>query len=752
MRFLLFLCFCNISFAQSIQITGNLYFDRLDQSNLIEIYSVSKEKRTFCTKTDHLGKFSLSIELETDSLQFVINKDSTITFSTFFYGDFKEKQAFKLDLELPYHTGQKAVLYSEGEEENTDYEELHFIYDVEHCRLPRYEAIKNQTSFFYPIKEDKLWERNWYQLRAKQEDQWVHCTWYRRNNGLNFISSNHGLETPPPYEKKETSTFFVLQKQDVIYFEQSSYELGNEAKQLLHQIALRKNYSEINLIGYTDQVGEKRANDALGFYRAKAVKSFLENAGLIHTPIHILEKEDTLRNAEQKELYRKVEILYINKKIAQNKTSTLIHVKNEASAAPLILEEEANSSVIFKEIQLATGTLDILTSNTFRMVLRKKKKQAEFEYYTIWVHPGEELYINNSVSEVFFHSSDSSITRKNELNFFKAFSAFDDNFEGLFCYLPVYNNEGKDFLSVLEEIEDNRKEFASTFFLRNPVSQSFEEQVFRAFRLKTITNLLHYKRQFKSSEKVDSTATLAVINSLHENTELENFIYYLEALYLKTKLTYLDSLSEEAGFQHLVYNFSDPTRENFLFQYIYQSYGSANIAAYCKEYFKMYPNSELSGILQIEYADYLEEYKGESTSIGKPNTLFNLASQEHVTWEEILKDGKWKVIDFWATWCGGCRSDFPISKEVYGSLNLPVYYVALDHNKAAWAKISEKEGLPKEKSFFLESYRDTPIYKKYSLNAIPRYFLVNGEGKIVEDNLMRPQVSELVQQIKSYMK
>ena len=60
----------------------------------------------------------------------------------------------------------------------------------------------------------------------------------------------------------------------------------------------------------------------------------------------------------------------------------------------------------------------------------------------------------------------------------------------------------------------------------------------------------------------------------------------------------------------------------------------------------------------------------ESSLLGKPFPDFTIKDCEGNTFtlSEALKDHEAVLINFWATWCGPCRSEFPAINKVYHSL------------------------------------------------------------------------------------
>ena len=91
--------------------------------------------------------------------------------------------------------------------------------------------------------------------------------------------------------------------------------------------------------------------------------------------------------------------------------------------------------------------------------------------------------------------------------------------------------------------------------------------------------------------------------------------------------------------------------------------------------------------------------------------------------------GKVVLLDFWATWCTGCKKELPWFSEfqkTYGSKRFAVVGVSMDDD--GWNVI---------KSFLAHtqlSYRmllgDEVTAKRYGIDSLPDAFLVDRQGKI----------------------
>jgi thiol-disulfide isomerase/thioredoxin len=109
--------------------------------------------------------------------------------------------------------------------------------------------------------------------------------------------------------------------------------------------------------------------------------------------------------------------------------------------------------------------------------------------------------------------------------------------------------------------------------------------------------------------------------------------------------------------------------------------------------------------------------------------------------------GKFVYIDLWATWCGPCRAEIPFLKEVekkYHDKNIVFMSISIDKqtDMEKWKKmIKEKElgGV----QLFADNDWNSKFVQDFKVTGIPRFILIDPNGKVVNADAPRPSSPEL---------
>lgn len=108
--------------------------------------------------------------------------------------------------------------------------------------------------------------------------------------------------------------------------------------------------------------------------------------------------------------------------------------------------------------------------------------------------------------------------------------------------------------------------------------------------------------------------------------------------------------------------------------------------------------------------------------------------------------GKLLLIDFWASWCGPCRSEIPYLKEYYSQFKdkgVEFLSVSIDAKEADWRKALDAEKMDWPQILAPDAGKE--IMKSYQFSGIPFIILLDKNGKIVEKHIRGVKIKEAIE-------
>jgi len=226
---------------------------------------------------------------------------------------------------------------------------------------------------------------------------------------------------------------------------------------------------------------------------------------------------------------------------------------------------------------------------------------------------------------------------------------------------------------------------------------------------------------YRYKDLMNNYVSLLVTNSENYSGTSDFFFLYLKQL---AKLNLDSSIRDKLGLESAEYGFTY-TKDKEIYYQEYISFAK----------------------IDVYKTKFEEKYNVIKMEKGNPSPNFKLIGLNGDYYTLDYFKGKYTYIDLWASWCSPCIAQIPHLKKLEEKYSNKINFVSIawNDNKQNWKNMISKQNLKGIQLF--APIKDSEFFKFYNVTAIPRFILLDKDGKIIESTAKQPSEKSLDKQM-----
>lgn len=143
----------------------------------------------------------------------------------------------------------------------------------------------------------------------------------------------------------------------------------------------------------------------------------------------------------------------------------------------------------------------------------------------------------------------------------------------------------------------------------------------------------------------------------------------------------------------------------------------------------------------VGYQILTSDYSAESIQVPVAGTVpaEDFTVQDWEGGQVSLSDyyGKPIVVNFWATWCGPCKSELPAFDNAYAAYQDEITFLMVNMTDGYSETVAGTKQFIEENGYSFPVYFDTSYeaYQAYGVTAIPMTLFIDADGKLIASQL-----------------